>query len=282
MSSTIWETGTQGPPGPPGPPTLMRLNGNYLQTSIQGTGIWTNLLPLSSITGPAGASVQGPIGPVGPPGESVEGPAGPAGFPGSVIYSGSGNPDNSIGANGDYYVDTASAFFWGPKATGVWTGPGIDLRGGASGVHFGQRSVTNNAALLAKAAAVDPTLSSNSDYTQITSIFEAIPSGLNRGITQQVNSITMTRAGFYEIGFWASMSFSAANANIAFKFAVNGVLATPRKPIVRLDVANNIGSVSARGFANLNVGDILTVWVASSVAGNLKIIDAVFSAVELR
>lgn len=282
MSSSIWETGTQGPPGPPGPPTIMRLNGNYLQTSIQGTDIWTNLLPLSSITGPAGASVQGPIGPVGPPGESIQGPAGPAGTAGSVIYSGSGNPDNSVGSNGDYYVDTASAFFWGPKATGVWTGPGIDLRGGASGVHFGQRSITNNAAVLAKVAAVDPTLSTNSDYTQITSIFDAIPSGLNRGMTQQVNSLTATRAGFYEISFWASLSHSAANTNVAFKFAINGVLATARKPLVRLDVANNIGSVSASGFTSLNVGDILTVWVATTTSGNLKIIDSVFSATEMR
>lgn len=279
MTSSIWDSGVAGPPGPDGKPAIMRISGNQLQWSVQGTNIWYNLLPLSDITGPPGPSVQGPIGPQGVPGQTVVGPAGPAG---TVIYSGSTPPSDVIGVDGDFYVDLASAFFYGPKTAGTWGPATIDLRGGASGVNFGQRSITNNSALIAKLAATDPTLATNSDYTQVTGIFDAIGTGINRGITQQANSITIARAGFYEVALWASMSFSVNNCNTAFKFAVNGTIASTRRPIVRLDVANNIGALSASGFFTLAAGDVLTVYVATTVAGNLRIIDAVFSALEMR
>jgi hypothetical protein len=50
---------------------------------------------------------QGPIGATGPTGPSggPAGPQGPAGTPGSVWRNGSGAPLNSLGVNGDYYLD---------------------------------------------------------------------------------------------------------------------------------------------------------------------------------
>jgi len=48
--------------------------------------------------------IQGPVGPTGPSGGPV-GPAGPPGAPGSVWRDGSGVPLNSLGADGDYYLN---------------------------------------------------------------------------------------------------------------------------------------------------------------------------------
>jgi hypothetical protein len=44
--------------------------------------------------------------PIGPPGPT--GPVGPAGSPGSVWRSGNGAPSNSLGVNGDFYLDTST------------------------------------------------------------------------------------------------------------------------------------------------------------------------------
>jgi hypothetical protein len=45
-----------------------------------------------------------------------------SGAPGRTIISGSGNPSNTLGVPGDFYFDTATTRFWGPKdsATNTW------------------------------------------------------------------------------------------------------------------------------------------------------------------
>lgn len=58
----------------------------------------------------------GPAGPAGP-----QGVAGPAGVNGKTILSGTGNPSNLYtGTNGDYYINTTTSHFFGPKTGGVW------------------------------------------------------------------------------------------------------------------------------------------------------------------
>lgn len=265
--ASIWiPGGTEGPPGPPGPQGEKGDKGDTGDTGPQGIGI-------QGPQGPPGPSIQGPVGPVGP-----------NGTPGSVIYSGVGVPSNAIGINGDYYLDTASALMYGPKAANVWPGSPLDLRGGASGVNYGQRAITNNATVIAKTAATDSTLNTNSDYTQVTGIFEAVGGGINRGITQQTNSLTIGRTGAYEISLWASLSISSivGSSNIAFKFAVNGTITLARRPIINFAGANVLGGLSANGFLNLNAGDIVTLWIASTITTNVRILDAVFALKELR
>jgi hypothetical protein len=39
---------------------------------------------------------------------------------GSVIFTGTGAPSNTLGGNGDFYLDTAAGCFYGPKASGLW------------------------------------------------------------------------------------------------------------------------------------------------------------------
>lgn len=73
---------------------------------------------------------EGPEGPTGPQGpEGPEGPVGPAGEDGSMIYSGQGAPDASIGDVGDYYLNTDTGEFYGPKDEGGWGDPTIVLKG---------------------------------------------------------------------------------------------------------------------------------------------------------
>ncbi|MCY1395257.1 hypothetical protein D9M71_101980 [compost metagenome] len=297
--SSIWGPGVAGPPGPPGPAATIQVGS--VVTGAPGTNAEVENVGTSSDAifnfvipqGPVGIGIQGPVGPAG---QGIQGPVGPQGIQGltgavgphgSTIYSGVIVPPDllpppGLGIDGDYFIDQASAFLYGRKTGGIWTGTAIDLRGGASGVHYATRTITNNATLIAKAAALDPTLVSNTDYTQVTGIFDALPNGNIRGITQQANSLTITRDGVYEIMLWASLSVSTNNTNIAFKFAVNGAISLTRRPIARLDVANQISAICANGLPALVAGDEVTLWMASTTATNVKLVDAVFSLKEQR
>ncbi|MEU1200125.1 GDSL-type esterase/lipase family protein [Streptomyces sp. NPDC005813] len=76
------------------------------------------------------------IAPTNPDGGDYVVVAGPPGAPGSKIYAGAGAPSNTLGIDGDYYVDTTvgAVQFFGPKASGAWPTTGVALGGGAGGV----------------------------------------------------------------------------------------------------------------------------------------------------
>lgn len=147
---------------------------------------------------------------------------------------------------------------------------------------YGQLSISNNAVTTATTAAVDPTLATNSDYIQVTGIWNAIPHGFNNGITQQTNSITVTRNGVYRLSLWADVTSNVGNSIIAFKFAVNGVINLVRRPQARIDTASDIENVSAYGFAEFVAGDVITLWVACTKTANITLQDLVFSMNELK
>jgi hypothetical protein len=44
------------------------------------------------------------------------------------IQHGTGSPSNSVGSDGDFYVDTSASLLYGPKTTGAWPGSPILLR----------------------------------------------------------------------------------------------------------------------------------------------------------
>jgi hypothetical protein len=88
-------------------------------------------------TGPAGpkgdTGTQGPAGDTGPAGAT--GPADPAGADGSTVLNGTGAPADTVGHDGDFYLDTAADVLYGPKASGTWPAVGTSLIGtpGATG-----------------------------------------------------------------------------------------------------------------------------------------------------
>lgn len=56
---------------------------------------------------------------------STPGPQGPAG---NGILNGEGAPSNTLGMNGDFYIDTEAEDLYGPKAGGAWPA-GVSLIG---------------------------------------------------------------------------------------------------------------------------------------------------------
>lgn len=131
--ASIWDTGTEGPPGPPGPAATIAV-GTVTTGPAGSTAIITNsgtvnnavfdfVIPkgdqgigIQGPVGPAGATVVGPVGPVGPNGQS------------SIIYSGAGAPSALLGTAIDYYFNTSSGIFYGPKGT-TWPVSGTSLVG---------------------------------------------------------------------------------------------------------------------------------------------------------
>ena len=73
---------------------------------------------------------EGPSGSEGPQGPQGEvGPIGPAGEDGSVMYAGPGVPTTDIGQAGDYYLNTNTGEYYGPKDSDGWGNPIIVLMG---------------------------------------------------------------------------------------------------------------------------------------------------------
>lgn len=76
-----------------------------------------------------GFSVLGAVGPAGP-----QGPGGMMGADGKTLRSGAGDPDNSLGEDGDFYFNASNGFLVGPKINGAWPLPGFLLKGPAGDV----------------------------------------------------------------------------------------------------------------------------------------------------
>lgn len=139
-------TGIQGPPGEDGliaftgsgaPDDSLGAGGDWYFDTDNGDlyGPKTTVWPASTsvvATGPQGP--QGdpgepgtPGGPQGDPGEKGDtgdtGPTGAQGADGLLTFTATGAPDNSLGVDGDYYLDTASGALYGPKASGAWPTP---------------------------------------------------------------------------------------------------------------------------------------------------------------
>jgi hypothetical protein len=89
--------------------------------SLGGTSL------LAPIVGFANAAAT-TTGPPGPPG-----PAGPPGPTGAQLLNGTTTPSAATGADGDYYIDSATSFLYGPKAAGAWPA-GVSLIGAAGPV----------------------------------------------------------------------------------------------------------------------------------------------------
>lgn len=69
-------------------------------------------------------SKDGPIGPAGPAGNTgttgATGAVGATGADGTKIYSGTVVPAATLGANGDFYLNTATSMIYGPKTAAGW------------------------------------------------------------------------------------------------------------------------------------------------------------------
>jgi hypothetical protein len=230
----------------------------------------------------------------------ITGPTGVAGPAGSQIFSDVVDPVNVDGDPGDYWLNTTTSTLWGPKDVATfWVGTDLLLKGdtgdvgpagadGADGadqpildLHCGQQNVTNNTTTIAIPAAADPTLHNPADYIQLTGIFDAVPHGVNNGVTQQSNQLTIARSGTYRIAVWCTFTTSTNATSVGLRFALNGVVGLARTPRNRVSTANDRRQIVAHGIHNFAAGDIITLWGAADTGTNVTFEDMVFSVVEL-
>ena len=97
---------------------------SYAGSSYLALASNTNVAPGTDASKWALMAQQGAAGATG-----AAGPSGPTGSAGNTIVNGSGIPSNTIGNNGDFYIDTAGTKIYGPKANGAWPSTGTSLVG---------------------------------------------------------------------------------------------------------------------------------------------------------
>ncbi|PAU93639.1 hypothetical protein CK503_10820 [Aliifodinibius salipaludis] len=126
--------GPQGPEGPEGPVGPAGEDGSMIHAgdgtpdaSLGENGDYYLDETTGELYGPKNDDGWGtPISLQGPPGQD-----GQDGEDGSQIHAGSGAPDASLGAVGDYYLDEDSYDLYGPKTESGWGTP-INLKGTAN------------------------------------------------------------------------------------------------------------------------------------------------------
>jgi|HubBroStandDraft_2_1064218.scaffolds.fasta_scaffold39645_1 hypothetical protein len=272
-------TGTEGPQGPQGdigpvgPPGTAGINGTsvlngsgapadsvgvngdfYLDTSAnvlygpKAAGSWPG--PGVSLVGPKGATgdtgpqgIQGPQGPVG-----AQGPAGTDGTDGTALLNGSGAPGNSLGTNGDFYIDTSSSELYGPKAGGGW-GTGISLVGpkGATG-NTGATGPTGPTGPAGPAGPTGPTGSQGPQGPAGTShgYFASIASTLtdNNGPLTSVGSTVSLPAGNYLVTV-AGDAFAYTNATASLTCRVQGATSDSYPGPNGISLAGQLSTIAA-------------------------------------
>jgi hypothetical protein len=104
--------------------TSMNITGPQGNTGAQGEKGDTGDTGATGATGPQGDT--GPQGPQGDPG--ADGQDGADGADGNTLLHGIGVPLDSLGNDGDFYIDTDAEEFYGPKLGGAW-GASISIVG---------------------------------------------------------------------------------------------------------------------------------------------------------
>ena len=154
------EPGTQGPVGPVGATgdggSVMLAGTGEPSTNFGSAGDFYIDLSSGNLYGPktesgwgAPLSLSGPPGQDGQDGEDgndgkdgadgQDGQDGQDGADGSQIFAGDGPPPNTIGDEGDYYLDTENYHLYGPKTGSSW-GSFLNLQGppGTANVRYSQ------------------------------------------------------------------------------------------------------------------------------------------------
>lgn len=149
-------------------------NGREIELSNDGTNIrwryvgdtgWNVLISVAAITGP-----QGPKGDTGTAG--TKGDTGTAGTNGKTLLNGTVIPTGAVGTDGDFYLNTATNLFYGPKAAGAWPA-GFSIVGAAGTKGDTGTAGTNgtNGNTVLTVTAAPTTQGVNGDYAYNTTNF---------------------------------------------------------------------------------------------------------------
>lgn len=146
-------TGATGPTGATGATGATGNDGAAGATGSTGPVGATGASGNDGSMGPAGPA--GPAGAVGPTGATGDpGATGTTGSNGNTVLNGSGPPDDTLGNDGDFYIDTTASVVYGPKA-GTWPTPGTSLVGPAGAT--GATGAAGATGLTGAAGAAGPT-----------------------------------------------------------------------------------------------------------------------------
>ena len=125
---------------------------------------------------PCGSPAGPSICPPGPPG--VNGVNN-----GLVCLTGTGAPANSVGNDGDLYIDTVAQNLYGPKMAGIWNGP-IELSGTAGGDLAGSYPNPTLAVITAAGTGTKVTIDAKG---RVTNLGALSPSDIPGGVELQSN-----------------------------------------------------------------------------------------------
>ena len=223
------------------------------------TDTWTIYGPKTIAGWPAGVPIIGPPGVSGPPGaRGADGPPGARGLMGLPGGEGPPGPAGPPGPEGPA----------GPE-------PDLEL------VAYGMLAVSTPQTPIALTAATDPTLNTWEDYQQVTGIWDSSEGNPYSNVTIGNNAIIIIKPGTYKIDVTLSQQGTAINCAVAFKIAINGAASSGRKVISSRSSSDNWINMAGQTLINLQAGDIVTLWVASSEANTLEISDCVLTVQEL-
>lgn len=139
---------------------------------------------------------------------------------------------------------------------------------------YGAMVLTSNTTTVASTAAADPTLASNTDYTELSLafVFENLA-----GLANGSNFLSVTEAGVYSVDFWANVKSDVNATTFALKFVVNDLDFVDRRPKKRLPNAGTLDNMSANGIHPFTAGDEVKLYIATSTTCNITIEDMSFT-----
>lgn len=139
---------------------------------------------------------------------------------------------------------------------------------------YGSMVLTNNANNFNVVAAVDPNLATNSDYVLFTGSGAPLTaSGLEfGGVSFSVDRLTAPVSGIYKASLWSLIaSFPSNTARIGIKYRVSGTTFGARRTVSKSNSAGDYGNMSAFSLVQLNAGDYIQLYIASSVTGGVMV-----------
>lgn len=182
---------------------------------------------------------------------------GSSGTSGNSILNGTINPDNTIGNDGDFYLNTTNYDLWGPKTSGDWAGPGF--------VQLLITNYVNNATTLTiNGVTQDLTLSRSWTVGDIQSSGTySNPSWLTALGWSKVSSTPTTLAGY-----GITDSYTKTNSDARYLQLTGGTLTG--NIILYGDPTNALHPATKNYVDNLITG---VIWVGADVAttGNITL-----------
>lgn len=141
----------------------------------------------------------------------------------------------------------------------------------ALGVH-GEMVIQSNVTAEVVATAVDSTLATDSDYTQIITGWSAGHLDL---VTFSVDALTVPVSGDYEIHAWADILVPGNNQKVGIKYSVNETTPLSVRKIVGTSAsAGDYINVAGSGYVALTANDNLSLWIATDKAGDPTVLEA--------